>query len=314
MQNLKEAANFLREKDFFCFLCHKNLDGDTVGAALALFYALKQLGKKAIIKTVNDEFLEKFGFLYPLKEEKEDLFKICHYVAVDVADTKLLGENFKYKIDLVIDHHFSNKLDCKIKCIDANKAATCEIIYYILKELNLKITKQIANCLYVGILTDSGCFKFENTTANTHKIAADLIEKGADFANINFRMFNCKTKERLQLEKEILENLEYFFNDRCVIVFITKEIIKKTKVSEEDCGSIADIAASFKDSVIAITAKQDEDLFKLSVRTKYDFDASLFCKSFKGGGHKKAAGCVVKGTEEEVKRIILKKIEEVFSF
>lgn len=313
MENkIKKVAEFIKKNNNFCFLCHKRLDGDTLGAAYSLYYACLTLNKNSVVKTYEDEVSQKFSFIYPEIEVVEK-FKIEHYVSVDVADLDLLEEGYKNKkISLCIDHHETNAIEADLKCVDEKSAATCEIIYLILKELGVKINKKIADCLYLGISTDTGCFKYQNVTSKTHKIAADLIEFGADFYNINFNVFDKKSKNRLRLEAEVIKNLEYYFDDRFVIVFITKEIMNRSRASLEDCGSVSYIAASFEDALIAITAKEEKDGFKISVRTKGCFDASLFCKRFNGGGHKKAAGCFIEGKKEEVLEKLLKASKEEF--
>ena len=128
------------------------------------------------------------------------------------------------------------------------------------------------------------------------------------------KMFHRKTKQRLELEKNVLEHLEYYFNDLVVLVFIITEIIEKTKVLKEDLNSIAYLAYSFKDAVFSITAKQEQNGFKISVRTKENYDAGLFCAKFSGGGHKKAAGCFVKGDLKTVKTKLLDALKEELEF
>ena len=127
-------------------------------------------------------------------------------------------------------------------------------------------------------------------------------------------MFDRKTKERLELEKNVLENLEYYFNNKVVLVFVTTKIINLTKALKEDLNSIAHIAYSFKDAVFAITAKQEENGFKISVRTKSNWNAGLFCSKFGGGGHKKAAGCLIKGDLTRVKTMLLNALKEELKF
>lgn len=315
MENeIKKAANFIRNNDNFCFLCHKRLDGDTLGAAYSLYFACDVLNKNSVVKTYEDEVSEKFSFIYPERSEIQK-FDIKHYVSVDVADLNLLEEDFKNeKISLCIDHHETNTIMADFKCVDEKSAATCEIIYLILKELGVKIDKKIANCLYLGISTDTGCFKYQNVTKRTHEIAANLIELGADFYNINFNAFDRKSKNRLRLEGEVIKNLKYYFEDRCVIVFITKDIINRVGATLEDCSSVSYIAASFEEALIAITAKEEKNGFKISVRTRDFCDASLFCKRFNGGGHKRAAGCFIEGEKEEVLEKLLKALNEEFNF
>ncbi len=311
VEKVKKAAHLLRTNDNYCFLCHKNLDGDAFGACYALKYALEQIGKNSVVRTYGGEFVEKFADLCLVEKVDCCNFNVENYVTVDVADLSLLEQEFlKTEIFLCIDHHKTNRINAKFSCLDFSAAACCEIIYNILKELNVKMTKQIANCLYLGVASDSGCFKFENTTAKTHRIAADLIEKGADFAEINFKIFDCKTVEKLNLEREIIENLQFYFNGIVAIVFVTEQIIKKTNATKEDCSSVSNIAAGIEKVLVAITAKQEGFFFKISVRSKKGFDASLFCKRFDGGGHERAAGCLIKGEKEFVLEKLIDALKE----
>lgn len=311
--DLNCVVEFLRDNDNYCILCHKNLDGDTLGGAYALFYGLLEIGKRSKVQVMGQEHMKKFDFLIP-KESYELDFAIDNFITVDVADLLLLDENFRDKtFSLCIDHHDLNKIPARLRFIDSYRAATCELIYLILKELGVNLNKNILNCLYTGICTDTGCFKFSNVTPLTHKIAAELIEKGADFSNINFYMFDNKTKARLQLEKEIISNLEYYFNGRCVLVFVTQHIIDSVNATKEDCLDIAYIPACLQGVFVAITAKQEQECcYKISVRARNGYNANAFCRRFGGGGHNAAAGCTIYGSLVLVREKLICALREEF--
>ncbi len=312
---VERVVKFLRDNDNYCILCHKNLDGDTLGGAYALFYALLEIGKKSKVQVMGKEHMEKFDFLYP-KSGCELSFDVENFITVDVADLMLLDENFRDKaFSLCIDHHDSNKIPARLKFVDHERAAACELIYLILKELGVNLNKNILNCLYTGICTDTGCFKFSNVTPLTHKIAAELIEKGADFSSINFYMFDNKTRARLQLEKEIISNLEYYFNGRCALVFVTQQIINNVNATKEDCADIAYIPACVHGVCVAITAKQEQEYcYKISVRARNGYSANIFCRRFGGGGHEAAAGCMVNGNIGLVREKLICALKEEFLF
>ena len=313
--DLECVVRFLRDNDNYCILCHKNLDGDTLGGAYALFYGLLEISKRSIVRVMSQEHMKKFDFLLP-KEDYELDFVVDNFITVDVADLLLLDENFRDKpFSLCIDHHALNKIPAHLKFVDSKRAATCELIYLILKELGVNLNKNILNCLYTGICTDTGCFKFSNVTPLTHKIAAELIEKGADFSNINFHMFDNKTKARLQLEKEIISNLEYHFNGRCVLVFVTQHIINSVSATKEDCADIAYIPACLQGVCVAITAKQEQEFcYKISVRARNGYNADVFCRRFGGGGHNAAAGCTIYGNLDLVREKLICALREEFLF
>ena len=302
------SAQFLAQSDKICLICHISPDGDTLGGAFALFYALKSLGKSVYVESF-DGFPEKFQYLYPDNMEK---FEPKHYVTVDVADVNLLGDCQKsLSFSLCIDHHKKNGIKAQYKCVDSEAAATCEIIYLIQKKMNAKLNTQIANCLYTGISTDTGCFRFSNTTPQAHKIAAELIESGAKSCEINFRLFEQKTKARLKLESLILKNLEYYFKDRCAIVFVTMDMVRQAGASETDFDEIASIAKSPIGVLIGISAREVENCqYKVSVRSNQGASALNVCRFFGGGGHKMAAGFKTTGDIETVKEKILQRVYE----
>ena len=302
------ASRFLAQNDKICLICHTSPDGDTLGGAFGLFYALKSLGKSVYVESF-DGLPEKFQYLYPDNMEK---FEPKHYVTVDVADVNLLGDCQKnLSFSLCIDHHEKNSIEARYKCVDSGAAAICEVIYLILRDMNIKISKQIANCLYTGISTDTGCFRFSNTTPQTHKIAAELIESGAKSCEINFRLFEQKTKARLKLESLILKNLEYYFGDRCAIVFVTRDMVRQAGASETDFDEIASIARSPIDVLIGISAREVENCqYKVSVRSNQGASALNVCKFFGGGGHKMAAGFKISGDMQAVKEKILQRVYE----
>ena len=168
----QDILKIFEENDNFLILTHKSPDGDTLGSGFALCAFLRDMGKKANV--VNESY-------YPQE------FDVKYVIAVDIADTNLLGSNLsKYAeegaIDLCIDHHISNKYFAKQSYVEADASAAALIMYKIFKASGRKISRQIARCLYTGIATDTGCFKYENTTPQAHIACAELMSYGLDFA------------------------------------------------------------------------------------------------------------------------------------
>ncbi|MBO7519426.1 MAG: DHH family phosphoesterase, partial [Clostridia bacterium] len=222
-----------------------------------------------------------------------------------------LKELYAGKVDLCIDHHISNKEYAKILFLDAAASAVCEIMYELLKEMRVRLTKVIAMALYTGIATDTGCFKYANVTAKTHIIASKLIELDIDAADINRIMFDTKSKKLLELEKMVLDTAEYHFDDKCILLCVTEKMQKKTGCSGTDLEGIAVISRSVEGVLAGITVKQTgEEEFKISLRTFSPLNASEICKTLGGGGHKNAAGVTLKGTLKEVKNSILNAVGE----
>ena len=201
---LSSVCEALAAGDDFIILTHVSPDGDTLGSAYALALGLKSVGKKAYI-VCSDDVPARYDYF--VKKAALEPIEYKTIVAVDVADAKLLGDLYepcRDRVDICIDHHISNTSYAKWLYLDAEASATAECIYDILNEMGIEITPLIAECLYTGIATDTGCFKYSNVTVKTHLIAAERYKKGINAAEINRLMFDTKSKARIELEKMVL--------------------------------------------------------------------------------------------------------------
>ncbi len=307
--NLIDVAQFLKTHDSYNILTHAYPDGDTLGSGFALCLALRQLGKKARVITTN--IPSKFVYLANTVEEQE--FEAETIVSTDVAADSLLGANMSEylgKVDLCIDHHGSNTFNAKEKYVDKNAAANCEIIYKLLVEMGVEITKPIADCLYTGISTDTGCFRYTNTTAETMRVAANLMDCGCDTAYINKAMFETKSKEKIQLEHAVYDTIKYCANGKCAIICTTLDMLKKLDVGDDEMEGLASIPRQIEGVLIGITMREKEGgFFKISVRTNENINASDFCAQFGGGGHPAAAGCSIEGDLKTVRGQLVEAVE-----
>ncbi len=313
---LMDAADFLKNNDNYVILTHQNPDGDTLGSGFGLAMLLNKMGKKSTV-ICPDEFPEKYSYFTSLAPQNADFNRKITVVAVDVADTKLLGnlENeYASRVELCIDHHISNIGYAAATYLDSDAAANCECIYDLAKALSVEIDENLALALYTGISTDTGCFRFSNTTAKTHRIGADLIELGIDTAEINRIMFETKSRIRVELEKMALDAMEFHFDDKCAIITVTREMYEKTGCKDEDLEGITSISRSIEGVMVGVTLREREDgSFKISVRTYPPVDASKICKRVGGGGHIRAAGCQLGAefTAEQARTEILKHVKAV---
>ena len=308
--SLAELCAFLKERDNYVILCHASPDGDTLGSAYALKRGLERLGKNAGV-ICCDEIPKKYDYFI---DDSDSSFAPETVVAVDVADIKLLGDiyaQFEGRIDLNIDHHVSNTRYAKRLFLDANAAATAECIYEILDELGVEFDGAMANALYTGMSTDTGCFKYSNVTVRTHEIAARLYEIGVDAAEINRKMFDTKSRSRLELEMMVLNGAEFHFDDRCMILSVTLDMQQKTGCSGSELEGVAAISRTVEGVLAGVSIKQvEENKFKVSLRTYPPLDASAICKSLGGGGHVAAAGCTLEGDLESAKKKILSAVKQ----
>lgn len=314
--DIKKAAQILRENDDFYILSHANPDGDTLGCGFGLCRILQKMGKRAK-PLCSDEIAKRMSFLAEGVCIQE--FEPKTIVSVDVADKKLLGElEEKYgdKVLLAIDHHESNREFAEFTMVDGKAAAACELIYAISVELGVLLDGDIAKCLYTGIATDTGCFRFANTTPKTHAIAGKLMEYPFDYAGINYMLFDMKSRGRIQLEQEVLNGMEMFSDGRIAVVAITLEMMEKSagKVDGEDYNGLAGLPRQIEGVLIGVTIKQKAELvFKVSMRSVEPLNVADICTVFGGGGHARAAGCTINGTLETVKEKLLPVLQSAVS-
>lgn len=310
--SLNEAAEFLKEHDNILILSHAFPDGDTLGSSTALCRGLQQAGKHARIRC-SDKIGPKYRYLFDGVVPEE--FEPEIVVAVDIADVSLFGEPLRTeygdRVDLCVDHHPSNSCYAKRCVIDAKAAATCEIIFHLLRLMEISIDKQIAVSLYTGITTDTGCFKYTNVTPATYRIAADLVETGMDAPTINRKMFDTKSRAHMELERRVADTMEFFNGDRVAVVVITQQMIRETGAREDDIDGISSIPRSVEGVLIGITIREKAaGGYKISLRAQRPVNASEICAKFGGGGHAGAAGCTFNTTLEEAKAQILAGAEE----
>lgn len=302
IETLSALAERLKSCRNVTILTHAHPDGDTMGSGFGLCYYLRSIGVKANVKN-SDAFPKRFGFLFDDYEE-QDFEEEC-VISVDVADTQLLGAELSHyadKIDLCIDHHFSNKLFARDSYVDGDASATCLIIYELLKLIGAKIDTLTASCLYTGIATDTGCFMFQNTTPAAYRAAADLKELGVDAAAINREMFQVKSRGRIFAEQQMISSMRFARDDQIALIAITNDILEQFNIDRTELDGFAGIPLSVEGVKIGITLKQQpesDDLFKASIRT-VEADASAIAEKLGGGGHHRAAGCTVTGTVGEV--------------
>lgn len=303
---VQQAAELLKANDDYLILMHASPDGDTLGCGHALCGALQRMGKRA--KAVcPDEIPNKFDYMFAAVTEQK--FEPKTVVCVDVADTKLLGDmkSVGDTAKLCIDHHETNTDYAEMTLLRPEYAAACELVYEVVKALGVPIDKDLANCLYTGMATDTGCFKFSNTTPQTHIYAAEMLKLGAEYTRINYIHFDQKTQGRLKLEQEVLNKIRYFEDGRVALVSVPFSLIDSLPdVDSDDIGALANIPRQIKGVDIGICVKERKPgFFKVSLRTSSLVNAAAVCAKFGGGGHERAAGCSFDGTLEETENTIV---------
>ena len=308
---LNEINGIFEANDDFVILTHKSPDGDTLGTGFALCYYLREMGKRANVLN-SDGFPARYAFMYEGYEPQE--FEPKYVIAVDIADPNLMGSALaeyqqEGRVDLCIDHHYKNKQFAKLSYVEGDSPAAALILYQILKLSGREISRKIAMCLYTGIATDTGCFKYENTTPAAHIAAAELMGYGFDYARINRLMFDVRSRARIDIEQRATAGMEYYFDGKCAVITLTTAMMEEAGADPSDFEGFASIPLSAEGVVIGLTVKErHENVFKISVRTAEDMDASAFCQAFDGGGHIRAAGCEIRGSLDEVKKKLIAQV------
>lgn len=304
---VQEAAARLRQMDNVLLLTHVRPDGDTIGSAAALCQALRDMGKTAYL-LYNPEITDTYASYAAPYWAPED-FAPAHIVSTDIAALNLLPDNaapYANRIELAIDHHGFHGFFAPNVCLDAEAAACGEIIYHIIRALT-PVTPAIAMALYVAISTDTGCFVYTNTTADTHRIAAALLETGIDVGPVNKALFRTKSKTRLAMEARMVADMELYDSDRVVVMSIPLSLRQELHATEADIEELSSLAALVEGTDCGITLRElKPGKVKLSLRTGPRVDACAVCQQLGGGGHKAAAGATVDGTLKDAKALVLK--------
>lgn len=312
MLTRSETAAFLLHNDRFAILTHRKPDGDTLGSAAALCLGLRQLGKTAHVLT-NPENGPRLAFLLEglTKEEAAEEDTI---VAVDVASPNMLPgcfAGYTARTALRIDHHGSFTPFAERELVDSTSASCAELIGELLAEMEVRLDRKLADALYVGISTDTGCFRYANTTAHTFRAAAACAEAGAEIFRLNQMLFETNSLAKLRMHAWIAENLRLFDGGKKAIVAIPRAVEDLIGVTEEDMDNISSFARTVEGVCMAATLRQTKDgITKLSLRAVPGYDAAAVCAHFGGGGHKGAAGgstCAsLEETAKQLEEIMLK--------
>lgn len=309
----QQAARWLRERDNFLLLTHVRPDGDTLGSAAALALALRGLGKTAHV-AYNPGITETYAGYMTGCYAPED-FTPEHIVAVDIATENLLPpalEQWRGKSELCIDHHPSNEGYAQETCLDTTAAACGEIIYRICKELGV-MDAQIAKQLYIAITTDCGCFVYNNTTPATHRIAAELMEYGDFWKQVNRNCFQTLSLKEIRLQNRLLESMQFYDGGALAIGAISLADLAEFEASQGDSEELASWANKIQGVKASATLRQlEERVWKVSLRTDGSLNATRVCALLGGGGHAAAAGASMFDVDEaEARAKVLEAIRTV---
>ncbi len=308
-----ETAALLRSHDRFLILTHVRPDGDTIGCAAALCAALQNLGKTAYVLENPELTATCAAYVTPYHAPAN--YVPDYVITTDVASLGLLPDNarpYQHRINLAIDHHPSYEgFATDGSCVRSECAAAGEIVYEIVRELG-EITPVMATALYCALSTDTGCFVYNNTTANTHRVAAELIDAGCDVQGVNKRHFRTKSRVRIALESAIMSAVEFYDHDRIAVVTVPQALLQQLGATPDDAEEIASMAGVIEGVDCALTVRElASGESKISLRTGSRVNATEVCRMLGGGGHAQAAGATMDCPLAEAKQRALDAIARV---
>ena len=303
---LESIAKEIKKPKKTLIVFHARPDADAVGSAFALRELLRVMNVP-VYCVCSDEMPDRLAFLADGVQGSvvlEDGLIVDYerVISVDCASPAQIGELFARlhkDVDIMIDHHAKGVIYAD-HYVDPDAAATGEIIYELaclLCKMGAidRIPDRVLNCIYAAISTDTGSFKYSNTTPKTLRVVAELIEKGIDFASINSALYDSKPLAQLRAEAAAVENLELYCNGRVASIVFPYSLKEAIGAKNEHLETLIDVARSVEGVLVAFVVKQlDNDaLYRVSMRSVGDIDVSRVCAKFGGGGHARAAGCTV---------------------
>ncbi len=295
---------------------HTRPDGDALGSSFGFKSALSDMGKEAVV-CLESIFVPTKEYKFISCEKNSGLTKEdCDlWIALDCASVDRLGEfsaDFEaFSNTVAIDHHRTHVDFASVDYVDADSPATAEIICLLLKEMGHSMSLGTASDLYLGIMTDTGNFKYSSTTARTHRIAGELIELGVDFSTLVKEIFDTNTKEYFNLMKTALNKLMYFAEGKIAYLYLSMKDFENAGICEADADKITNLPNSISGVEVGVYVRERGcDEFKVSLRSNYSVDVSEIAVSFGGGGHLRASGFSLFGDEETVRETVVNKIIE----
>lgn len=311
----KRIESAIRNNQRFLITSHIRPDGDSVGSQLALYWALVNQGKKVAIQNA-DPVPDTYKFL-----QGADLIRISTEVenswdvlfVLDVGDIERTGGITAEKISCVvnIDHHHSRKPFADISFVREEASSTCELIYELLKVLGLTINPLIANCLYTGIVCDTGSFRFSNTSERVFETASDLVRLGANPSAIAQKIYEENSHARIRMLGECLSKLELTEDGKIASVTVDQEMLKRNGCQPWETESFVNYAQSIKGVVVALLFYElSPGKYKISLRSGGEVNVAAVAEELEGGGHKCASGCRIEGSRKTIKENIITRIRQ----
>ena len=310
---LEHILEEIKKAKKIVILTHENPDGDAVGSSLAMYIALKEMGKEPDI--IIPELPKVFNFLPEVenikKEGTKDPYDLA--IALDCATIKMLNGWANYfedaKSKVTIDHHGTNTMYGDYNYVNPDAPACAQTLISIIQYFGVDIDKKIGTCLLTGIITDTGGFQYQSTTPETFEFAAELLQTGVNVSDIYKRVMNTKTKANFELRKRAIDRMEFYEDGKIALTYITKQDEEEAGAETGDYEGIVEEGRAIEGVEVSIFLRETAKGFKASLRSNYYVNVSDVCLMFGGGGHIHAAGCTIAQSLEQVKEKILNQVK-----
>ncbi len=317
--SIESIVNAVNNNKDFLVSAHIGPEGDAIGSALALSLALKAMDKNVVVYFA-DRIPPVYGFM-PSVETITNILPENSFdavFAVDCGEIDRLGEDFMKIKDrgllINLDHHATNDYFGDLNFVYEDASAAGEVVYRLIRALQIDITLNIAINLYVAILTDTGSFRYGSTTSSAFKIAADLVEIGVSPWEISKKLYESYPEKRLKLLGLALNSLDLRCDGKVAMLNVTRDMLDSVGASIDLTESFVNYPRSIDTVEVAVLIKEiGENEYKLSFRSKGDVDVSEISSFFGGGGHQRAAGCAIKGILDDVKERVVRMIDKIMN-
>jgi phosphoesterase RecJ-like protein len=312
IKKISEITEIIKQSNTFFIAGHVKPDGDSIGSALAIASVLKRRGKKACVYSSSIDEIPKFiKFLKGSNKIKQSVKKTQEFDCAIILESN----NFSRMGDIItpsqakkiinIDHHLSHSDFGNVNYIVPSSSSTAELILNIFEYMKIKLLKHEAECLYTGIVTDTGRFQQVNTTVNSHIASAKLIEYGVDVNKVYKEVYEKGSLNALKLQGLALYGIKTILNNKVSYILLTKDMLKKTGTSQGDSEGIVNYTLRIGGVLVGCVFKEvDRKITKVSLRSVKSFDLLKVAREFGGGGHKNAAGCTINASINDAVKIV----------
>ncbi len=313
---MKKVIDMINKNNKFLIISHTNPDGDSIGSQIALALGLEKMGKETYILNQDPPTnrYARFNRAELIHTGKKEFDEEVIFI-LDSAEIDRIG-SARDEMDLTkpvinIDHHISNEKFGSINIVKPNHSSTAEIIYELLSRI-VELDKEIATYLYIGILTDTGSFRYPNTTSHSLKVASKLVDYGVVASQVSEFIWFTDPPKRIKLLGDVLQSIKLY--DNFSIMYVTRNMLKRRNAKEEDTEEFVNYGLSIEGiKACAIIKEREGGKLKVSLRSKNGINVQNLAAEYGGGGHKTASGFVTVGDLEKIKKELTEKLDRIVS-